>query len=306
MSERIGAMVTQVERLAAVLSRVRSTPAKLEVIPKPPTDRATAAKPTASRIRKKFSPLAAAGAHAVDVPARGESAGGRHGGPAPSSAGDVARLTDRDPGPQWVGAIGAMTMDIDLGPTPPPVSSWGMLHHNLRGVTIVLGSGAAFPGLTHRDEFDPGGAYFFHRFSTVTARYWRVQMPALSPAAAPLIGELLLGVPREIADKPTLPSGYAAVVGNVVRDRSPAGIPWATRRGPARARQSFEWAGMLQADLTTLLAAYAETREGALPLLVEDPLGIVRWMTWTDPEIAAEGLGNGLFHVRSTFEEVPL
>ena len=46
MSERIGAMVTQVERLAAVLSRVRSTPAKVEVIPKPATDRTIAARRT--------------------------------------------------------------------------------------------------------------------------------------------------------------------------------------------------------------------------------------------------------------------
>ena len=180
-------------------------------------------------------------------------------------------LTDRDPGPQWVGAIGAMTMDIDLGPTPPPVSSWGMLHHNLRGVTIVLGSGAAFPGLTHRDEFDPGGADFFHRFATVTARAGAAQMPALSPRPR-LIGELL-GVPREIADKPTLPSGYAAVVGNVVvidpRRGSPMGhAPW-TSAGPPVLRMGGDAPGRSH----DLLAAYAETREGALPLLLEDPLG---------------------------------
>jgi hypothetical protein len=44
MSERIGAMATQVERLAAALSRVRSSPGKVEVIPKPPTDRSVAAR----------------------------------------------------------------------------------------------------------------------------------------------------------------------------------------------------------------------------------------------------------------------
>lgn len=44
MSERIHAMAAAVERLAAAMARVRSTPAQVEIIPRPPTDRAEAAR----------------------------------------------------------------------------------------------------------------------------------------------------------------------------------------------------------------------------------------------------------------------
>jgi hypothetical protein len=232
--------------------------------------------------------------------------------PAPSSAGDVARLSDGDPGPQYVGAVGAITLDVDLGATPPAVSSWGLLHHNITGVTMVLASGAAFPPATTRDSVDPAGADLHRRFATVTARYWRWSIPALAGSVAPLLGELLLGTAISVPDKPTIPSGWPAMVGNVIHDRSPAGIPWATRRGPARARLSLEWAGIPEADLVALLAAYTATGEGERPLLVEDAQGVVRWMTWTDPELAPEVIKPGLtpaerlFHVRSTFEEFPI
>jgi hypothetical protein len=227
--------------------------------------------------------------------------------PAPSSAGDVARLTDLDPGPQWAGAVGTVTLDVDLGTSPAAVSSWGLLHHNLTGVTVTVVSGATFPAATARDSVAATGADVFRRFASTTARYWRVTLPALTPPAAPLIGELLLGTPYALSNtaggKPTLPTGWPAVMGNVARDRSPAGVPYATRRGPPRAKLSYEWAGMSEADWLILAAAFAATNEGERPLLLEDDLGVSRWVTWMDTELTPEALGGHLYHVRSTFEE---
>jgi hypothetical protein len=224
--------------------------------------------------------------------------------PAPSSAGEIARLTDRDIAPQYVGAVGAVTLDADLGATPAPAAAWALLHHNLAGVTVTLKSGDSYPAATTRDSLDPAGADVLRAFASVTARYWRLSIPALAGGVAPAIGELVLGVPRTVADAPTLPTGWPAVVGNVARDRSPSGFPWATRRGPARVRLALEWGGMFQADLLELLAAYTETGEGARPFLLEDAAGVLRWVSWTDAELAPEAIG-GLFHVRSTFEGIP-
>lgn len=226
--------------------------------------------------------------------------------PTPASASDLARLTDLDVGPQYVGAVGAITFDVDLGASPPAVASWALLHHNLSGVTVTLASGPAFPPATARDSVLATGDDLFRHVASVTARFWRLSIPALAGGLAPLIGELLLGTPHYIDDKPTIPTGYPAVVANVTRDRSPAGIPWATQRGPARVRLALEWAGMLEPDLLALLAAYAESDDGARPLLVEDARGAARWMTWMDAELAPEAVGAGLFHVRSTFEEFPI
>jgi hypothetical protein len=44
MSGRIRALTEEVQSLASAMSRVRSTPAKVEIIPRPPTDRALAAR----------------------------------------------------------------------------------------------------------------------------------------------------------------------------------------------------------------------------------------------------------------------
>jgi hypothetical protein len=225
--------------------------------------------------------------------------------PAPASAGVLARLTDRDIASQYIGTVGAITITVDLGASPGPVSAWALLHHNLTGVTVMLTGDTFYPPTTVRDSLDPAGADLLRTFAPVTVRYWQWTIPALAGAAAPAIGELLLGVPREVADAPSLPTGWPAVVGNVARDRSPSGITWATRRGPARARLALEWSGLPEGDLEALLAAYTEAAEGALPLLLQDASGVVRWVTWTDPEIAPEALGGGLFHVRSTFEEIP-
>jgi len=225
--------------------------------------------------------------------------------PAPSSAGDVARLTDRDTAPQYIGAVGAITLDADLGATPAPASAWALLHHNLTGVTVTLKSGDSYPAATTRDSLDPAAADVLRTFTPVTARHWRVSIPALAGGIAPAIGELFLAVPRVVTPAPTLPTGWPTVVGNVARDRSPSGVPWATRRGPARARLALEWTALPQAELLELLAAYTEAEEGALPLLLQDASGVLRWVTWTDAELAPEALGGGDFHVRATFEDIP-
>jgi len=224
--------------------------------------------------------------------------------PTPSSAGVVARLTDGDPYAQWTGAVGSVTLDVDLGTSPPAVSGWGMLHHNLSGVTVTLASGTSFPPGTTRDSLDPAGADLFRSFAAVTARYWRVTLPALSGSLAPLIGELVFGTSRTI-DEPGLPTGWPTIVGNVARDRSPAGVPWTTRRGSSRVRLPVEWQGMPEADLVSYFAAYADCGEGEQPVLLQLEDGVARFMTWTDTELSPEALGNGLFHVRSTFEGFP-
>jgi len=197
-----------------------------------------------------------------------------------------------------------MTLDVDFGTSPPAISGWGMVHHNLAGVTVTLASGTSFPPGTTRDALDPAGADLVRSFAAVTARYWRVTLPALAGSLAPLIGELLIGSAPTL-DEPSLPTGWPTIVGNVARDRSPAGVPWTTRRGSSRERLPLEWQGMPAADLVAYLAAYTACGEGEQPVLLALKDGVTRFMTWTDTEISPEALGNGLFHVRSTFEGFP-
>jgi hypothetical protein len=57
MSERIHALAEAVERVAAAMARCRTTPAKVEIIPRPATDRQNAARRTRLEDPKEMAVL---------------------------------------------------------------------------------------------------------------------------------------------------------------------------------------------------------------------------------------------------------
>ena len=243
----------------------------------------------------------------------------------------LSRLYDRDHGPQyepgfeqaWAPfyaifplplaldglALAQIDIDIDLG-SAKPVSGWAAVNHNITGVTATLFGDSSFPPTTSRDSVAPAGATFLRTFATLTLRYWRLRIPAM--AVAPMIGEFLLGVPHTIAQNPILESAGRVVVGNVVRDRTPAGYPRKTKRGAPRVRLSYAWNHMDSAtDYAALAAVFALLDEGARNLLVKDEMDVLRFMEVADSEltpvpIIPSAAGMVANAARLTLEEIPL
>jgi hypothetical protein len=224
----------------------------------------------------------------------------------------AGNLNDHDGGPQWIAdapSAQAITVDTQAAQTLPIASALALVHHNLAGVRIgVYGSadGTTFAKVADAVvNADP----FSVAIPTASYRYWRVWIPDPGQpvlAAPARVGELLLGSALSILDNPNLPTGKPAIVGNVARDRSPAGYPWNTRKGASRRRYEYRWNALPDADLATLRKAFAECGEGAQPLVLVDQLGTALWVTWEDTTLPQPGaLGVQLQEMSASFEEVP-
>jgi hypothetical protein len=223
--------------------------------------------------------------------------------PAAAAAKPLTRLYDRIRGLQYEGGSAAQTdIDIDLGATPPAVTSLAILGHNITGVTISIRADASSPGTSEKATILATGADALVTFSSLSLRHWRVRIPAM--ANAPKIGELLLGVPRTIARAPFYRDAGRHTVGNVVRRRTPGGLPCATRLGPARVRYPYRWPAMELADLTELRAAYGECGEGVKNLLLRDPELALQWVSWEDEALEPTPvlLGGRAQDIAATFE----
>lgn len=223
-----------------------------------------------------------------------------------SSGTGAPYLNDHDAGPQWIAAATtAQTITIDANAVRA-VRALALVHHNLIGVAVQVQQsddgaawtnvGAALP--VTADPFTAALAFGLHR-------YWRLAIPAglASPAA---LGELLLGAAYDVLDNPNLPTGKPAIVGNVARDRSPAGYPWNTRKGLPRRRYAYRWNALPDTDLSALISAYDDCDEGTWPVVLTDQLGNVLWVTWEDAVLGPpEALGKQMQQVAATFEEIP-
>lgn len=237
--------------------------------------------------------------------------------PAAGAVKPIARLYDRDRALQYAametwllndiapltvaqGPSGQVDIDIDLG-SAQAVAGWALVNHNITGVTVTLFGDNSSPASTSRDTVAPALADTLRTFGTLTLRYWRVRIPAM--AVAPMLGELLLGTPRVITQNPALRQSGTSTLGNVTRDYSPAKISTSTRKGSPRSRLPYGWTGLPDADLTTLRTAYTECRQGADKLLVQDVLGILRWMDWISASLEPVPIGNGLSEISIELEE---
>lgn len=249
-----------------------------------------------------------------------------------SDPGDAAeklgRLVDRAQSIPWTGPSGwgmagmfpiAMGMgtpaswiiDVDLGASPSPVTGLALVNQNITGVSVTLKADDTSPPTTTRDTFDPAGAtHVLRTFASLTKRYWRLTIPA--PATAPSIGEILLGVPRVITESPSLASAARAAVGNRRVATSPAGYQRRVSLGAPRTRLAYAWNGLGATDETARAAAYSDSHEGALPLLVKDELDVLRWMAIEDEESvpvpvkSASSASDRLYAVRLTLVEALL
>jgi len=253
-----------------------------------------------------------------------------------ASVGDLyplARLYDREHGPQYVPgfpqawapfydiiplpialdgvALAQLDIDIDVG-SNKSVSAWALVNHNITGVTVTLFGDTTFPPTTSRDSLNPLATTFLRTFTPVSLRYWRLRIPAMG-FAPPQIGECMLGVPHTITQNPILESAAPAIVGNVARDRTPAGYPRKAKRGASRVRLAYRWNYIVAGtDHAALAAVYALIDEGAKNLLVKDEDGVVRWMEVTDAEVSPVPVvnnpvvGSEVLSSRLTLEEIPL
>lgn len=216
----------------------------------------------------------------------------------------IERLADRDRGPQWSGT-GAVLHDILIAaPYAAMVTALAIVNHNISAIVEVAGStsttfGAPFAtGLVASDPF-------LLLFAEQTFPFYNVRINA--GPNAPRIGELVLGQARIVAP-PALAGSSPARVSNVQRDRARSGYVWSAKLGPKRDRLSYSWAGLGGDDTRALDSTRTECEDGAKPLVVRDPLGIVRWMLWTSETFApvpvTGPLSSNLYEIPDvTFEE---
>ena len=183
-------------------------------------------------------------------------------------------------------ALAALPVLVDLGPTPKPVSYWAMPKTNASG-TVTLKADNANPPTTTRDSVDPAGAPFARLLSApMTFRYWLATIPTM--AVAPQIGELMLGVPREISLGPLREDGTLEILVNVVRDRTPAGYAQATKRGPRRVALPCRWNALPDADRLSFMAALDDLADSArnlfIRLRVQAATDLLLWASWVLPD----------------------
>lgn len=238
----------------------------------------------------------------------------------------IARLFDRDHDQPWTGDP-ALTAIRDIAPLPLawndptstvisidlgsnlPVTGWALVNHNLTGITVTLKGDTTSPPSTTRDSFSATAVDILRTFASLSLRYWTITIPAM--ASPPSIGELLLGVPAVIDERPFVEKAARVTVGNVRRDRSPAGHPWGSRRGVSRRRLPWGWNGLSATNLTLVETAFADCDEGVRNVLVRDESGALRWMTWMDEAIDPKPTGIGVngeqqYDLAITLEQVPL
>jgi hypothetical protein len=212
----------------------------------------------------------------------------------------IARLFDRDNGPVWTGEpeltairdIAPLSLawntpteyviKIDLG-SNLPVTGIGFVNHNLTGITVTVKADTTTPPTTTRDTFSATGVDVLRTFATLSLRYWWITMPAM--ASPPTIAEILFGLPAVITENPHFEQAGLATLGNVRRDRSPAGKPFTTKRGVSRGRLQWGWNGIADANRVLIEGAFADCDDGAKDIQVKDHVGALRWMSFTSEAI---------------------
>jgi hypothetical protein len=220
--------------------------------------------------------------------------------PPSSQSQPLARLYDRNRGPQWANAganrwnlqlafplgftylLATQTIiDLDLGVDPDPVSAMSWANHGITGAVLVYGDNATIPTTLRLTANLVSGVNFYGAITLVTRRYWRFVIPTLTPVA----GELFLGVPHVITRNPFLDTARIRTQGNVGRDRSRGGYLWSAKRGPSRGQFPWGWNGLTEAELVEIETAFAECDEGAKKIIVVDEFDTVRWMDWLDDKL---------------------
>jgi len=197
--------------------------------------------------------------------------------PAEASLKPISRVFDRDRSFQYVGGSAAQTdIDIDLG-SALPVTAIAFVNHNITGVTISIRADSSSPGTTERATLAATGVDAIVSV-TQTLRYWRVRIPAM--ANAPQIGEILLGVPRTIAQNPILEGAARLRRPNVRVDESSGGYPVGVRLGASRTVLAPLWNYIDTTDLAALQGAADDSSDGTKPLLLQDEMSVLRWMSW--------------------------
>jgi len=197
--------------------------------------------------------------------------------PAALTTNPLTRVYDRDKTFQYVGGSAAQTdIDIDLG-SALPVTAIAFLNHNITGVTISIRADTTSPGTTERATLAATSADAIVSV-TQTLRYWRVRIPAM--ASAPQLGEILLGVPRTIAQNPVLEGAARIRRPNVRLDESSGGYPVGVKLGAPRTVLAPLWNYITTADLAELTGAADDSSDGTKPLLLQDEMSVLRWMSW--------------------------
>lgn len=210
--------------------------------------------------------------------------------PTAGTAKPLSRLYDRDKALQYqpqslwgfydiaplglaLKGFGQVDIDIDLA-AATSVTAWALLNHNITGVTVTLYGDSFSPPTTTRDSFAATAADVLRTFATLSLRYWRIRIPAMT--IPPAVGELFLGAATSLPEPEY--GSEEEQRGNVRRDQSPAGYVWKTRPGAARYALTYLWPRLIDSDWTLLKAAFDASSQSAkaFPLLDND--GTVRWV----------------------------
>jgi hypothetical protein len=215
------------------------------------------------------------------------------------------RLYDRNRGDRWK-ATSTATQNIDLdGGIKVKASALGLINHNLAGATVEVYRGDSSPAATLITRFVVAGTSgdLYIAWAQFQHRYWRTRI--LTPAVAPEIGELLLGSVRAVALNPVLRSSGLATIGNVHRDRTRTGVPFAIRLGDKRRALNPEWTALPADGLTQIETAFDDCFQGAKNVLVFPSAGGVRWMSWLDERLDPVPVGNDKYELALHFEDAP-
>lgn len=194
----------------------------------------------------------------------------------------VARLFDRDPTTPWMATSAAQQdIDADQGVTPAPVSYLGLSGYAIT-TNIQIHSGAASPS-NLRATITPAspdprlvalGGSWSDRF---------VRARILTGGVTPEAGELMLGTPWIITQGPTRPSPRGEV-GASIRERTVGGRLITTQLNDGFDRLRYHWPAITEPNVAQLRGAWNECGRGSKAMLVQDTLGVVRWMAWVDDE----------------------
>jgi hypothetical protein len=193
--------------------------------------------------------------------------------PAALTASPITRVYDRDRTFQYIGGSAAQTdIDVDLG-SALPVTHVAFINHNVTGVTISIRADSSSPGTTERATLAATGVDAIVAV-TQTLRHWRFRIPAM--AGAPQIGEILLGVPRSIAQNPVLEGAARLRRVNVRVDEASGGHPVGVRLGAKRTVLQPLWNWIDPTDLAALQGAADDSNDGVKALLLQDEMSVLR------------------------------
>lgn len=202
--------------------------------------------------------------------------------PAALTASPITRVYDRGRSFQYVGGSAAQTdIDVDLG-SALPVTHVAFVNWNVSGVTVSIRADASSPATTERATLAATGVDAIVAVSQ-TLRHWRFRIPVM--ASAPQIGEILLGVPRSIAQNPVLAGAARIRRPNVRVDESSGGYPVGVRLGAKRTVLRPVWNWIDPTDVAALQGAADDCNDGTKSLLLQDEMSVLRWMSWRVPDI---------------------